>query len=322
MKIINTLIILFIAYTLTFSNSEILQTESSGTSSEEVLSQEYYAADFSNLYNNKHVQQLMVRYENLFVHHDFNEFKFNKPYMEFSFGTGKYGHEQFNGKFAEAGFFEFGIGHSDLKKEAQYLAKYTDDYFTISKFSSDIYVDKPSDQEFTCDLIRLGIADKESFGYSFNKLSILPYQLFNMQITKLDNPEWEKLTDSVDIKTIRYYGDKFRFSYSMGLGLEIGLGEMIFINGGFESAMIYPRFMVWKCGCSLILESASNGLADAFVREVTESSPAAGPIVNMLLKNSISYIFYHFRKDDMNWPFESQAPLTYEMFKAGISFRF
>ncbi len=53
--------------------------------------------------------------------------------------------------------------------------------------------------------------------------------------------------------------------------------------------------------------------------EVFESSPAAGPIVNFLLKNALAYGFYELRQEKMNWPFNSEAPIAYDQFKFGVT---
>jgi hypothetical protein len=51
-------------------------------------------------------------------------------------------------------------------------------------------------------------------------------------------------------------------------------------------------------------------------------SPAAAPIVNFVLKNGLSYGMYQLRKEKMNYPFESEAPILNDTFKIGVTFIF
>jgi hypothetical protein len=53
-----------------------------------------------------------------------------------------------------------------------------------------------------------------------------------------------------------------------------------------------------------------------------DSSPVAGPIMNFLLKGGYSYAFYKLKSEKMNWPFNTETPLTYETIKFGLTFSF
>ena len=57
-------------------------------------------------------------------------------------------------------------------------------------------------------------------------------------------------------------------------------------------------------------------------KEIFESSPQAGPIVNFLLKNALAYGIYELRQSDMNWPFTTTPPLSFDTFRLGATFTF
>jgi hypothetical protein len=40
------------------------------------------------------------------------------------------------------------------------------------------------------------------------------------------------------------------------------------------------------------------------------------------LKGAYQYAFYTLTKDKMNWPFNTESPLTYENFKFGVTLTF
>ena len=63
-------------------------------------------------------------------------------------------------------------------------------------------------------------------------------------------------------------------------------------------------------------------MIDNFVDKIFDRSPAAVPVVDFLLKNGLAYSLYLLKKENMNWPFNTETPLTYETFKLGVTFLF
>jgi len=53
-----------------------------------------------------------------------------------------------------------------------------------------------------------------------------------------------------------------------------------------------------------------------------DASPTAVPVVHFLLKNGLSYGVYQLRKEKMNYPFDSEAPIVNDTFKVGVTFIF
>jgi hypothetical protein len=62
--------------------------------------------------------------------------------------------------------------------------------------------------------------------------------------------------------------------------------------------------------------------ADMFVDEVEQASPYAAPVVRFILEGALQYAFYELREDEVNWPFDTEPPLTVDMFKLGVTTRF
>ena len=126
----------------------------------------------------------------------------------------------------------------------------------------------------------------------------------------------------MDKKILDRYDGAFRFGTASEGGVRIEIANTVSLDAGFEASVIFPRHLFWKQLISFAIESGGQGAVDFFVDEVMDNSPAAGPIVNFVLKNALSYGFYLLKKDSMNWPFETEKPLTYETFKMGVSFTF
>ena len=63
-------------------------------------------------------------------------------------------------------------------------------------------------------------------------------------------------------------------------------------------------------------------MLDAFINEILNSSPAAGPVVFFILKSALGYGLYELRQDKMNWPFTSAPPIAFDNIKFGVTFVF
>ncbi|HSL88694.1 MAG TPA: hypothetical protein VK870_05295, partial [Ignavibacteriaceae bacterium] len=130
------------------------------------------------------------------------------------------------------------------------------------------------------------------------------------------------LVPDPDADIINLYDESFRFGTSGEGGLRIQFIDNIAIEAGYERAIVFQRHLFWKWAGSTVIEGTAQGLLDTFINEVFKSSPAAGPIVNFLLKNALAYGIYELRQEKMNWPFSSEAPLTFDQFKVGVTFVF
>jgi hypothetical protein len=80
--------------------------------------------------------------------------------------------------------------------------------------------------------------------------------------------------------------------------------------------------MFWYSALSSIIEVASHSILDEFIDEVREFSPEITPIINFILKSGLSYGLYELRRDNMNWPIETEAPFVMENFKVGFGLNF
>jgi len=105
-------------------------------------------------------------------------------------------------------------------------------------------------------------------------------------------------------------------------GVKLRLVPLVIIDVGFERAIVFRRHLFWKWVGSVALEGMANWGMDAFIDRVLQSSPAAVPVVSFVLKNALSYGVYQLRKDTMNYPFDSEAPLFLDTFKFGATFVF
>ena len=125
-----------------------------------------------------------------------------------------------------------------------------------------------------------------------------------------------------DLKIIDRFNENFRFGTDYETGLRVNVASLVDISAGYQFGSVFPRYMVWKHIGSFAVETAGLALLDEFIREIMDSSPAAGPLMNIILKGAYYYGFHQLKKENMNWPFKTESPLTYETFKFGITLIF
>ena len=74
---------------------------------------------------------------------------------------------------------------------------------------------------------------------------------------------------------------------------------------------------------SEIIEGAADGIAGMVARTTFgRSSPKSLPIFNFILRNAVAYGFKELRREKMNWPFDTAAPLNITSWNVGLSVSF
>lgn len=254
-----------------------------------------------------------------------------RPFLEFNYGLGEPKHKKLNGTLNEIGLAEFKIGYSKIEiYESDYILELDEKYLFASNISVDL---KSSDEKFSgfnSDAWRFGLGNRSAYGYKLGEVSILPYSQSDFTWTKIDVNNFPDVTilpfplPAVveDAEILGRYNGTFRFGNSNAAGIKIEFSEFVGLSAEYETAVIYPRHLFWKQTGSFLIEQAGLQAVDYFIDEIMDRSPAAAPIVNFILRNGLSYAFYTLKKEDMNWPFKTETPLTYETVKFGLSFAF
>jgi len=82
------------------------------------------------------------------------------------------------------------------------------------------------------------------------------------------------------------------------------------------------RHLFWKWLGSILIRDAGTAAITVFSEDILNRTSFLGPAIYFMLKNGLSYAFYNAMKYNMNWPFTTEAPLTFETFKVGVSVTF
>jgi len=254
---------------------------------------------------------------------NYSKFKFfDKPTIELSYGLSNIKLNGYSSKISDAGLLELKLGFTNQRESyfGKKILRYDNRFLFLSNSSNDL-TSKSKSTGVNSSMWRFGFGNKEGYGLKFGSVSLMPYTSNSFAWT---NFEYDK--NSFQSETDKLMLDNFNGTFRFGSTTEGGINLQLFpgfsIQPKYEISDIYPRHLFGKQFMSSMIEVGGLFLIDSFTKNVLRNAPVAGTFVNFILKNAYEYGFYQLRKDKMNWPFTSSAPLRYNTFKLGMTFTF
>ncbi|KAF0150563.1 MAG: hypothetical protein FD143_2566 [Ignavibacteria bacterium] len=258
------------------------------------------------------------------------------PFIEGNYGIGKIENKNMFYDFKRIGLAELKLGYStreDFFDEK--IIEFGDKYFFISRLGSDIIETDPKLNEMRSEMWRFGFAKRSGYGYKLGSFSILPYHARGFIWSRLHMKDFPpsvwpaiypplpgQIAAEKDKAFLDRINNTFRFGTNTEAGINFDIASSVGVNLGYEYSVLFPRHMFWKHLASLVIEGAGNSLLEKFIDEIADSTPLSVPFVNFVLKGAYSYAFHSLKKEKMNWPFNTETPLTYETIKFGMTFTF
>jgi glycerophosphoryl diester phosphodiesterase len=248
----------------------------------------------------------------------------SRTIIELTYGIGKPRQSNFTGSFAPVGNWELKLGRSELDKFSQTNASLNEWYTFVSYINTSSALGKVEPNEVSTKFYRFGFGRTEGLGYFGLNHSFIPYVSQSLLWTKLDDYGFTQNSSETDLSTndeeiINRYVDAFRFSDRVLYGFKFDILSSVQLVANYETSIIYPRHLVLKWTVSFILAQAGYRAIDYALGKFVDDYPVVGPIINMIVKSGYLYCYYLVRKENMNWPFSTEAPLRYEAFNLGIS---
>ena len=112
------------------------------------------------------------------------------------------------------------------------------------------------------------------------------------------------------------FDNVIRFGTTNSAGLQVKVSRMFSFGAEYETDIIFPKHLAFKQFGSFFIELLSQTGIDYLTKGVLlKAIPQGVPVIYFLLKNGLSYLFYTLKKDEMNWPFNTEAPLRIEALK-------
>jgi hypothetical protein len=245
-----------------------------------------------------------------------------RPLVEVTYGKAMIKHQKFVDVLPENAIAEVKLGYSQIQKYERMVWELDERFIYGSYISDDLdntFTLEPGD--ISAIVRRIGFGNRLGYGYQLGPIELLFYNQNGLAWTKIQTNRSNDLIAGDNDILDRYEGT-FRFGMNTEGGLKLQFFKSVALTGSYELAAVYPRHVFWEWLGSYIIMNAGVGLVSVFSDDIIHSSPTFGPIFYFLLKNGISYAFYQGVKDKMNWPFDSETPMTFENIKLGISFTF
>lgn len=254
-------------------------------------------------------------------------FKDSKPAISLQYGLTEIDQRDLQTKFVDPNLVEVKLGYIKERKAwgTEYIIKHNYKYLYLSNESNELSGKDPIGTEIESDMWRFGFGRSNGYGYRLGEsAAIIPYYTHSLNWSRIDfkYPNILTFAPDPDVDVLNLYDESFRFGTSSEGGARVKVINNLMLDAGYERSIVFQRHLFWKWAGSAVIEAAAQGLIDGFISKVFESSPAAGPVVNFLLKNALAYGLYELRQGKMNWPFNSEAPISYDQFKFGVTFVF
>ena len=244
------------------------------------------------------------------------------PFIDLSMGKSSLSRENFEGRLPEESLIELKLGYSQLRAYRDFVWELDERFVYGSYLADDLFTSVSLDSgDFRATIARFGFGNRLGYGYKMGSLILLLYNQNGLHWSEMRTDRSDKLS-LTDHSILDRYERTFRFGMNAEGGVRLQLFKALSLTAAYEIAVIYPRHLFWGWAGSNILYQIGMGMISNFTDDIIFSSPVAGPLFYFILKNALSYGYYQGVKNKMNWPFNSEIPMTVETVKFGISYTF
>lgn len=228
----------------------------------------------------------------------------------------------FGGKFSETGSISVSAGYFSANSARESSLSMFDNYYLrYENYSSKLGAKRDYDK-VGLEAWKLAWGYQEGYGWNSGDIGVSLYNANNLNWTTISSFDKPQNLSENDVAMLESFASGTRFGRSFSAGAEIRFWNTLGINCAYEQEQIFQRTKFWYWCASEIIESAATGFVSSFIDDIAGRSTVAGPIINFIVQNGISYGFYELRKKNMNWPFETAAPIYMDKFTLGVSLTF
>jgi len=245
-----------------------------------------------------------------------------KPFLELAYGTSTPRYEGLSQSFASLGMLDIKVGYSSDDILKHDLTSFDQQFGFVSFLNSNLSTsgDAGAD-EIGSEMTRFGFGNRRGYGYGGSGLNIEMYNQDAVDWTQISPVDYDEMSEDAQAVFDRY-GSTYRFGQLTEAGLRVHVSQSFSLTAGAEAAMIMPRTVFWPWLGSIAIYSTIQGALENFSSNIIEASPTAGPVIAFLLKTGVSAGYYYLLREDMNWPFGQEVPVTVGSFKLGANITF
>lgn len=256
-----------------------------------------------------------------------NFFSGTKDFIELTYGVGELKHKSIETPFNSVSLTEIKFGRRTAKlKAGNDIVQFSDNYL-FSSYVNDYENNNASKVlNISFQSWRFGLGYRKGFGYNFSSVTVLPYYQMGLVWNRslLSHPSeiirtFDGMFNQKEIELLNQYDELIKFGTTNIGGLDVRVSSVFTIGAAYETSIIFPYHKAWKQIGSFFIETLSQTGLDYLTEGVLiKTIPSLTPVIYFILKNGLSYYFYTLKQDEMNWPFNTPAPLTMEAFKFNL----
>jgi hypothetical protein len=250
-----------------------------------------------------------------------------KPYISLFWGNSVLKNKDFNNlNFNDNNQVYLGLGYYHRKEHNKsLLTKTSVSEFYISNFDEFGNTSNNDNNKIKTKNWSAGFDWGKGYGYKFSNylgLNFIFKEGLNWSYMQFNPNNYISPVNSSDTINFNTYNEALRFGEHFESVASIEVLKYFAISASYERINVYPRHLFWYWAGGKIIEEAGQGLLTEFINEIQKYSPEFTPIFNILLKTGLSYGIYELRRKNMNWPFDTAPPFTFENVKFGMTFIF
>jgi hypothetical protein len=198
-----------------------------------------------------------------------------------------------------------------------YLASETA-YF--ANYSSHMTIKKYKDDGKTTDAWQFGFDFTNGYGYHSRIGRTFFIHSGGLGWAVID---FENLGESIgEQRRYDIFDKKFKFGTDFETGLRHYFNNSFSLDALYRHSIYFPEFLGWKFFGSFLSEIIIQRTIDYFAEDYIERFPNSFPIINWSAKSLVSLLFYELKRESMNFPFDSEPPLSFDNFKIAVSLTF
>ncbi|MEY3386646.1 MAG: hypothetical protein RIR53_1457 [Bacteroidota bacterium] len=175
----------------------------------------------------------------------------------------------------------------------------------------------------SANFLSFGFVDESGYGYAIGENS-------SIRLLVTDQSTWTSVSPQTygnDVgpdqwQHVRDFTGTLRFGSTMAPTIEWKMGSLLSVRANYTWTQVLPRHMFWYWAGSELIEGVADGIAKAMISSFGRSSSASLPVMNFVLRNAVAYGIRELRRDKMNWPFDTAAPLNITSWNVGLSLTF
>jgi hypothetical protein len=282
---------------------------------------------------NSYAQEKNIDNENSLSVLNSMNYNYSKKLLEVHYGVNNTSYkidniQGFGNEFTPQNTFKIKLGTVNVESfedpKCNSILGYSSKFISISNYNANSKENATADSAISLNSWRFSLGSDGGFGYKFgNDSYIVLYSGDAINWNWLDLEDVFKQNNILATSAMNNFGEQVRFGTSFESGVKVKVLGNVHLSASYERNLIFPRYLNFYSNLSSLTELIATSIPQFLVNNlVLESAPEYLPVVNFVLKNAISYGFYELRSKNMNWPFNTTAPLMMDGYRIGVSFEY